>query len=274
MSGRHAGNENFPVASLLLPAKVRPHVMAFYTFARTADDIADAKGVDSADKLTALALMSAQLASGAAEPSRPVAVLNQSLKNTGVTPGHAQDLLMAFKRDAVKPITDDWADLMAYCALSAAPVGRYLIDLTGGLSRGDTAPSDALCAALQILNHIQDVKDDYQGLGRIYVPADWMATAGVSERDLGGDAATPALRQILNRMLDGVDELLVQAQPLPRTIQSKALACEAGGILAIARQLSKSLRVNDPLAGRVQLSKPYAALCFLWGALTAVIGYP
>lgn len=267
MGKRHAGNENFPVASRLLPAKARGHVMAFYAFVRAADDIADAPEFSSTEKMDALMAMSRQLGGdGTGEPAR---TLRQSLNETGVTPDHAQDLLKAFMRDAVKPTTDDWADLMAYCQLSAAPVGGYLIDLLGGLKDGDRAPSDALCAALQVLNHIQDVKDDYINLGRVYVPADWMAAAGVASDDLAGASATPALRGVLDRMLDGVDELLATAKPLPRALRSKALAREAGGILAIARQLSRTLRRKDPLAGRVELAKPQAALWFLWGALTA-----
>lgn len=269
MSGRNAGNENFPVASRLLPLHVRGHVMAFYAFARAADDIADAPGVAGDDKIKALELFSRQLANGDVDSASPVYALRQSLGITGVTPDHAQNLLQAFKRDALKATTDDWADLMAYCALSAAPVGRYLIDLMGGVEGGDYAASDALCAALQILNHIQDIKDDCKNLGRVYVPADWMVAAGVTQNDLTGDAATLALRGVLDRMLDGVDGLLDQAKPLPRQIKSKALAREAGGIWAIARRLCKALRTKDPLAERVQLSKAQAAVWFLWGALTA-----
>lgn len=266
MSGRNAGNENFPVASRLLPAKARPHVLAFYAFARTADDIADAPDLAPDEKLARLKQLSADLESG---PDGVAGALRQSLIETGVTAQHAQDLLKAFMRDAVKPTTDDWADLLAYCELSAAPVGRYLIDLMGGLKSGDYAPSDALCAALQILNHIQDVRDDYLELGRVYVPGDWMAAAGVTPEDLAANRASLELRAVLDRMLDGVDALLIQAKPLPRAIKSKALAREAGGILAIARRLSKALRAADPLAGRVELAKPHAALWFLWGALTA-----
>lgn len=272
MSGRDAGTENFPVASRLLPAWARPHVMAFYAFARAADDIADAPDLPPETKLARLEQMSAALESGTGDDV--TYTLRQSLDATAVTSQHAQDLLKAFMRDALNPTTKDWADLMAYCALSAAPVGRHLIDLMGGLREGaDYAPSDALCAALQILNHIQDVKDDARDLGRIYVPADWMAAAGVELDHLAADRASFELLSVLARMLDGVDALLEQAAPLPGTIKSKALAREAGGILAIAKRLSKTLRGADPLAGRVALSKPHAALCFLWGALTARVGY-
>lgn len=272
MNGRHAGNENFPVASRLLPAWSRPHVMAFYMLVRAADDVADSPGFDAEEKRGILDLWSRQLEEGGADLCRPVEELRHSLAETGVDQRHAQNLLKAFLRDVDNPRTANWDDLMNYCSLSAMPVGRYLIDLLDGPGTHDEvdlAPSDALCAALQVLNHIQDIRDDFSQLNRVYVPADWMDQAGVRESDLGADACTPPLRAVVNLMLDGVDDLLMQAKPLPRSIRNKALAREAGGILAIAWRLSKILRTKDPLAGRVELSKLHAAMWFLWGALTA-----
>lgn len=272
MSGRHAGNENFPVASRLLPAWSRPHVMAFYLFVRAADDVADAPGFDADEKRSILKLWSRQLDGGGDDLCRPVKDLRHSLTECGVSQRHAQELLQAFLRDVANPRTQSWDDLMAYCRLSAMPVGRYLIELLDGMDihdEADLASSDALCAALQILNHIQDIRGDWTALERVYIPADWMADAGVNDTDLGADACTPALRSVVNRMLDGVDALLDDAKPLPRVIRNKALAREAGGILAIAWRLSKTLRTRDPLAGRVELSKPHAAMWFLWGAFTA-----
>jgi len=269
MSTKGAGDENFPVASRFLSAWARPHVMAFYMFARAADDVADAAHLRGDEKREALLSMRAQLARGAPKPNPTVYALHQSLLETSVTQAHAQDLLEAFIRDTQTPRTADWGDLMAYCDLSAAPVGRYLIDLLGGGRGAYLAASDALCAALQILNHIQDVKDDFQSLDRVYVPADWMVEAGVVDQDLAASQASPALRRILDRMLDCVDALLVQAKPLPGAIRSRALAREAGGILSIAMALSKHLRVHDPIAGRVALSKVKAVTYFLWGVLKA-----
>lgn len=272
MSGRNAGSENFPVASRLLPAWARPHVMAFYDFARTADDVADSSGFSVEEKREILTLWGEELQSGVAGSCLPVAALYRSLEQTGVPSRHALDLLKAFRRDADNPKTRDWADLMAYCQLSAAPVGRYLIDLMDGAEDSETrdwGPSDALCAALQILNHIQDIRDDYDRLNRIYMPADWMAEEGVNLEDLSAPTASPGLRRVIDRMLDGVEALLLEAKPLPTSIRTKALAREAGGILAIAWRLTQKLRVGDPLAERVKLSKPHAAMWFLWGALTA-----
>ena len=243
--------------------------MAFYTFARAADDVADAKGLPAPEKLSRLHSMRMQLQDGASGPSAQVLSLHRSLDETGVSPRHAQDLLQAFMWDVVHPRTPDWAALMAYCQLSAAPVGRYLIDLLGGVEGDDYASSDALCAALQVLNHLQDVKADYLDLQRIYVPDDWLVEYGVSDADLGRAASTEGLRRIMLRMLDGVDGLLDEAGTLPKSIRSRALAREAGGILAVARALSKALRRNDPLAQRVELNKADMAVRFLWGALRA-----
>lgn len=246
--------------------------MAFYTFVRAADDVADAPGLDDQEKRDILSLWRRQLTEGGDDLCRPLNELRHSLAQTAVSPQHARDLLSAFLRDVDHPCTQSWDDLMGYCRLSAMPVGRYLIDLLDGPQMQDEnryAASDALCAALQILNHLQDLRDDYTLLKRVYVPADWMAQAGVREADLGASGVSPELRGVIDRMIDGVDDLLMQAKPLPGSIRNKALAREAGGILAIARRLSKALRANDPLAGRVALSKPHAALWFLWGALTA-----
>ncbi len=259
-------DENFPIASVFLPARARGGVVAFYAFARIADDIADATGLDASDKLEVLALMREQLQSGEELPCQPVHTLSKSLARTGVTSRHALDLLKAFERDALNASTANWAELMAYCRLSAAPVGRYVIDLMGGVD-GGYGPSDALSAALQVLNHIQDAKNDYLGLSRIYVPGDWMTEAGVMAEDLGADVCSPAMRDVFGRMLDGVGDLLDEAAPLPGKVRSKALAREVGGILAIAKGLTKMLRRNDPLARRVKMSRLHKAFTFVWGAL-------
>jgi len=266
MSGKGTGDENFPVASLFLSAKARPHVLAFYAFARAADDVADSSALSQDEKLSVLKAMSDQLTKGDGKPHPKVFALYQSLKTTGIGETNAQDLLKAFRRDAKKPRTADWDDLMGYCELSAAPVGRQLIELEGAKPGFNYTANDALCAALQILNHIQDVKDDYLSIDRVYVPADWMGNLGVKESDLGAEKASPRVRLVLNHMLDGVDDLLDQACILPRQIKSKGLAREAAGILNIARALSTRLRSQDPVAGRVELSKPLMFLCFLWGA--------
>ena len=273
-SGKWAGSENFPVASWLLPARLRPHVMAFYAFARATDDIADDASLPAAEKVARLDLFEAALLGqvpdgpGLAKAAR----LRTSLAETGVTPQHAVDLLAAFKQDATKQRYRDWSDLIDYCEKSAAPVGRYLLDLHGE-ARSDWPPSDALCIALQVINHLQDCQADYRTLDRVYLPQDWLAAAGTSVAALDAPATSVALRIVLDNCLDGVDRLLRQARRLPIAMRSRGLGYESAAILALAERLAARLRLGDPLAGRVKLSKPAMVLTALGGVVRRITGY-
>ncbi|WP_157879057.1 squalene synthase HpnC [Pararhodospirillum photometricum] len=266
-SGKSAATENFPVGSVLLSARVRPHVACFYAFARAIDDIADAPGLSGPDKVARLKGFEAALTGqGPDDPAYAKALaLRASLAATTVPARHGVDLIAAFCRDAVKNRTDSWADLMDYCALSAAPVGRYLIDLHGGARSGTTTASDALCAALQVINHLQDCADDYRDLDRVYLPADWMAAEGARVEDLAAPACSPALRRVIDRCLAATRELMVTAQALPVDIKDRRLALEAGVIVEIAVALLDRLEREDPLARRVKLSKSALALVTLRG---------
>ncbi len=269
-SGKGAGDENFPVGSRLLPARLRPHVMAFYAFARAADDIADAPDIAPDDKLARLDALRAGLVGEGTGPAVAKAErLRHSLAETGVTARHALDLLAAFRQDAVKNRYDDWDDLMAYCALSAHPVGRYLVDLHGGPETAYPA-SDALCAALQVLNHLQDCAGDYRRLDRVYLPLDWLAEAGTSVEALTEPAAGPGLRCVLDRCLDGTAALLSTSRPLSARVTSRRLALEAAAIQRLAVALARRLRREDPLAGRVALSKPAMVAVAFGGCVTAL----
>src|SRR5262249_49636849 len=152
------GDENFPVGSWLIRRDLRVHVHAFYRFARNADDIADSPVLAAEEKLRRLDRMAAILNGsprvGDAGAPAPAA-MRDGLRATGVTAQHCHDVLQAFRLDATKLRYRDWDDLMAYCRYSAAPVGRQLLDLHGE-SRDTWPASDALCAALQVLNHLQD----------------------------------------------------------------------------------------------------------------------
>jgi squalene synthase HpnC len=264
-SGKGAGTENFPVGSRLIEARLRPHVMRYYAFARGADDIADASRLAPEEKLRRLDLLEAGLAPGAAGPELATR-LRDSMAGTGVPVRRASDLLVAFRRDATKLRYADWAELMDYCAYSAHPVGRYLLDLHGEDPATGEA-GDALCAALQVLNHLQDIRDDAAALDRVYLPQDWMEEAGVPRADLQRDAATPGLRRVVDRCLDGADALLDRAAPLAAQVRSRRLAAEIAVIQRLARRLSARLRREDPLAGRVKHRAPDLAAGALAGAL-------
>jgi len=263
-SGKGSGDENFQVGSFLLPARLRPHVAAFYAFVRAADDIADNPDLAPDDKLARLELFERALI-GSDEDAAvlPKAVaLRRSLAETGVGARHARDLLAAFKQDATKLRYRDWPDLLGYCALSASPVGRHLLDLHG--EPGTLyVHSDPLCDALQVLNHLQDCAADYRRLDRVYLPLEFFAAAGIGVEELGRPQASPALRAVLDRTLDGVDQLLVAADDLPRALGSARLAAESAVILEMARHLRDRLRRRDPLAERVELGRAR----FLWSAV-------
>jgi squalene synthase HpnC len=271
-SGKGARDENFPVGSWLLPAPLRPHVAAFYAFVRAADDIADNPDLTPDEKIERLEHFETALTGPPAlAATLPKAqALRVSLAATRVSPRHAQDLLAAFKRDATQLRYRDWPDLLSYCALSASPVGRYLLDLHG--EAGELYRfSDPLCDALQLLNHLQDCRDDYRALDRVYLPLDTFAAAGIGVEALDQPASSPALRQVLDRVLDGVDAMLITADELPRALRSRRLAAESAVIVAIARRLAWELRWRDPLAERVELSRLRFLLCGLIG-IAQVIG--
>jgi phytoene/squalene synthetase len=146
--------------------------------------------------------------------------------------------------------------------LSAASVGRYMVDLHGG-SRDGHRPSDALCIALQIINHLQDAKDDYRRLDRVYLPMDWMTGQGAEVADLDAPATNAPLRRVFDLTLDGVETLMIEARPLPVGLASRRLAMESAAIVRIAERLIGLLRRRDLLARRVALTKAgYLWACF------------
>lgn len=261
-SGKGAGDENFPVGSRLISRRLRPHVARFYAFARAADDIADNPDLAPEDKVRRLDLFEEGLDG---KPGVPAATaLRESLAETAVPDRHARDLLAAFRQDATKRRYADWDDLLGYCELSANPVGRYLMDLHGE-DRAMWAPSDALCTALQILNHLQDCQADYRRLDRVYIPLDWLSGEGLDVTALDRPAAVPGLRTVLDRCLDGCDALITTARKRPVRPRNRRLHAETFVITRLAARLSRRLRRQDPLAGRVALSKADFARAALSG---------
>ncbi|MSO70566.1 MAG: squalene synthase HpnC [Alphaproteobacteria bacterium] len=250
-SGKGARDENFPVGSFLIARRLRPQVMAYYAFARAADDIADSSELAPADKVARLARFAAALEGRDDDPAlaKPMA-LRAALARTDVPLRHGLDLLAAFTQDATKTRYADWSELMAYCELSANPVGRFLLDLHGE-PRGLWPASDALCSALQVLNHLQDLQDDYMQLDRVYLPLAWLAEEGIGVETLAGKGSPPPLRRVIDRCLAETNRLLLRAVDLPLHLADRRLAMEAGAILRLAQRLARRLRERDPLAERV-----------------------
>ncbi|MGH6889404.1 MAG: squalene synthase HpnC [Rhizomicrobium sp.] len=248
-SGKGHRDENFPVASFLIRARHRPVVLAFYRFARSADDVADHPTAEPAGKLRLLAAMrQGLLGEGSSAPESTA--LRRILLERNLPEQHPLDLLEAFRRDVTKLRYTDWDDLMDYCRYSAMPVGRFVLDVHGE-SRSTWPASDALCSALQVINHLQDCAKDYRNLDRVYLPLDAMHRHGLEPDALAEGAASPALRKVLDELLDRVSLLLDEARPFARQITDGRLALEVAVIQKLAEDLTRRLRARDPLSGRV-----------------------
>src|SRR5947208_16338436 len=208
-SGKGRSGENFPVGSWLIRRELRVHVHAFYRFARNADDIADNPALTADDKIARLDRMAEILDGAPGDDSPASAVMRKSLVDTGVTAQHCQDVLHAFRLDAVKLRYRDWDDLLGYCRYSASPVGRQLLDLHGE-SRTTWPASDALCSALQVLNHLQDCADDYRRLDRVYLPLEDLAADGAEVDALAAGVSSASLRRVLDRLVDRTAVLIDQ----------------------------------------------------------------
>jgi len=268
-SGKGHKDENFPVASILLKAEHRAPVMAFYHFARAADDVADNPAATPPEKLALLGAMRATiLGHGDAEPT--ALALRETMAAHGLSSDHATDLLVAFARDCTVDHYDDWPALMEYCRYSAMPVGRYVLDVHGE-DYATWGASDALCAALQVINHVQDCGKDYRAIQRVYLPRDILAHHGARVEDLGGAAATPALRAVIIDMATRTDGLLAQSAGFARQIRDRRLAAEVAIIHRLAVSLNARLKRRDPLSQRVHHRAPEALGLAALAAVTQMI---
>ena len=269
-SGKGHKDENFPVASRLIHPRHRGAILAFYEFVRVADDIADHATLGEREKLAMLDGLEAALL-GKSDEQREAVALRTVLRERNLTPRHAQDLLTAFRMDVTKLRYRDWDDLMDYCSYSAMPVGRYVLDVHGE-DRSTWAANDALCAALQVINHLQDCKKDFQALNRVYVPEDALAAAGATVEDLGRDAATPALRRCLTALAERTGKLLDESAAFSSRIKDFRLAMEVAVIQSLARRLVALLTQRDPLSERVHLGRGAVAGVGLLGVIAGTAG--
>lgn len=262
-SGKGHKDENFPVASFLLRPEHRAPILTFYRFARAADDIVDNAEASAETKLDLLAHMRAGLdGEGAPEAM----ALRGAMAARGIDPVHAHELLDAFVRDVTVMRYRDWEDLIGYCRLSAMPVGRYVLDVHGE-SRETWPANDALCAALQVINHLQDCGKDYHALGRVYIPLD----TGLKVEDLAGARATHALRAIIVALVERTRGLLAQSAGFAAQIRDRRLAAEVAVIQRLAESLCDRLETRDPLSERVHHGKLEAAWLAMGAAVPALL---
>jgi squalene synthase HpnC len=265
-TGKSGGDENFPVASLLIAAPLRPVILAFYDFVRAGDDVADHPTLQPDSKHTLLDQIDRSL-TGESDVEPLGVRLREQLAARGLSNRHARDLLDAFRQDVDKSRYANWDELMAYCALSAMPVGRFLLDVHGE-SRDLWPASDAVCAALQINNHLQDCGKDFVDLNRVYIPLDDLAAEGADVAELGAPRASPYLRACLKKLAQRNRALLESGAGLSGDIEDFRLGLEIAVIVHHARKIADLLVARDPLSENVRLSKTQ----MLFGALSAAGG--
>ncbi len=268
-SGKGHHDENFPVASFLIAPQHRAPVLAFYRFVRTADDVADNPQAPPEEKLRLLEDMRLSLM-GLGDTSPEGVALRTILEERGLTTDHAADLLEAFRRDVTKLRYADWGELMDYCRYSAMPVGRYVLDVHG--ETRETWPlNDALCAALQVINHLQDCGKDYRDLDRVYLPLDTMGKHGTDPSALRAEAATPALKAVIAELAAKNAELLKTSAAFAGSIKDLRLGLEVAIIQRFAEDLNTKLMTRDPLCQPVHHKKSDQILLAL-GAVGSFFG--
>ena len=253
-SGKGYRDENFPVASALIAPRHRPAILAFYRFVRVADDVADHSATGPDEKLRLLEQMRASL-TGESDASLEGVALRDVLAERGLTAQHALDLLEAFRRDCTKLRYRDWDELIdGYCRYSAMPVGRYVCDVHGETQQAWPF-NDALCAALQVINHLQDCAKDYRELNRVYIPQDTLAEHGATPEMLGGERSPPQLRAAIAALAKRNAVLLERSSAFAAHIRDKRLSLEVSVIQKIAEDLNAMLQLRDPLCERVHHRK-------------------
>jgi hydroxysqualene synthase len=264
-SGKTHRDENFPVASWIIHPRHRAPILAFYNFVRTADDIADHAELPAEEKLRYLDLLEAELL-GKGDSQAEAVRLRNALAERGMPPRHALDLLTAFRMDVTKLRYENWDEVVHYCRYSAMPVGRFVLDVHGE-STSTWPASDALCAGLQVNNHLQDCGKDFRDLNRVYLPRDALAASGASVEELGAQKSSPQMLQCLHALAVKTEALLNQGRALAPQVRDFRLGLEVSVIQVFADKIVAMLKERDPLSERVHLS-PLELLVYSFGGMT------
>lgn len=236
------GAENFPVALRVLPKRPRLQLARLYAFARFVDDVGDrAPG----DRIALLDLIEQDVRALPAGASRLAAVrgLRSLVQDTGAPLDPFVDLIAANRMDQHTTRYENFDDLLGYCRLSAAPVGRVVLYIAGVPTAENVADSDAVCAALQVLEHCQDVAEDARA-GRIYLPASELRAAGVEDAQLSDPSTSPALRSVLARQVARSEQLLRAGIRLTRRLSGWSRLAVAG-FVAGGQATASALRKSD-----------------------------
>lgn len=253
-------DENFPVASHIIKKAYRGAILAYYNFARASDDVSDHPTLSASEKIAQLNAFEESLLGKHTDIAVAVALRDECIKR-GISLKHGQDLLTAFRRDAGKLRYENWEELLDYCLYSAAPVGRFVLDVHGE-NASTWHASDALCSALQIINHVQDCKADLARFDRVYMPLDMLARHDASIADIGAEKSSAALRQCLREVVEKTEAMLAP-RALSSQVRDARLSAEVLCIERLAQRLCALLKLRDPLCEKVHLSKSQMLLIMM-----------
>lgn len=262
--------ENFPVASALLPGRLRRPIAAIYAFARTADDVADEGDAPQSERLAKLneySLFLQQIKSNQYNGNNPIFVaLQDAVRQFSLPMQLFEDLLIAFRQDVVKSRYANFDEVMDYCRYSANPVGRLLLYLQGQPTDQQLQQSDAICSALQLINFYQDIEQDLTEQNRLYLPEDLLTSAGLAEKDLLS-ADSHKLASVLRPLYQHTSQLMQSGIPLGAGIHGRLgweiRAMTLGGIMTLSQLQQQS---DKDLLSRPRLTRRQLAWILLVAA--------
>ena len=256
--------DRFLLGSRSIRRDLRRHVRVLADFVHGARVLADDHGTSVDTRQDWFDAMDADLTGGdeSDDEAGPAQRMRKTCEETGVPIDHGRHLLQAFSKRAAGRAMSSWGELLTTCQFSAAPIGRFLLDLHGE-GKGAYRPAEALCTAQQVLVHLQTCGEDYRRHGRVVLPSDWLRQAGAQVEELGARSTSHGVRIVMDRMLDRVGRLLAAAEPLPELIADPGLRRELTVAHAEAEHLARKLRRHDPLRRRVALGIVARFVCRL-----------
>lgn len=248
--------ENFPVGMMIFDKQKRQLIFDYYRFARYADDIADnpkLKPQQKVDKLYQLEDIFLGQSSYRGQKLKFVAELSKKFSQFNLPKSLATDLLIAFRKDAMGFEYKTWGQLVDYCKYSAAPVGRFMLNIHNE-KPSTYLPATALCVVLQIVNHIQDIKYDALLLKRVYLPEDLMKKYNICFDDLTAKKSSLGLKKAIEEIMQKTKGLIKDGKILPHILESRSLRAEICIILSLTNIMVKKILKGDVLAKEIKLS--------------------
>lgn len=264
--------ENFPVGMMLFGKEKRQIVNDYYQFARYADDIADdpnLKPQKKVDRLYELEDIFLRNKPYKGQKFGFVASLRNEFDKFQLSTSAATDLLIAFRKDSMGFEYQTWGQLVDYCKYSAAPVGRFMLAIHNE-NPSTYLPATSLCVALQIVNHVQDIKYDCEVLKRIYLPTEMMKKFHVLPEDLQKDKSSLGLKKLTEAIMELTKGLVKEGSVLPEIIRSRSLRAEVCIILSLTNIMIKKILKGDVLARQIKLSKRDWLKAFVSGTFKAL----